>query len=592
MMAYRSICILLLMLCGAAAIHAQQPVVSAAGHWEGAITLPGTSLDVRVDLEETAGRWAGTIAIPAQGLRDFALGGVAVDGTAVSFVMPGIPGAPTFTGTVAADGKTIAGSFTQGGQTFPFSLERAATPAGTGGGTPQGMAGKGLAGHWQGALKPSPVMELRLVLEVTDALNGSLAGVLISVDQGSVRIPLTTLTESSGIRFEVGTIGAAFEGVMNASGSEIIGQWRQAGNALPLTFKRLASAPTFSRPQDPAPPYPYDEEEVTFANPQANITLAGTFTRPRGAGPHPAVVLISGSGPQDRDEALMGHRPFLVLADHLTRQGIAVLRYDDRGFGKSTGNFRAATHDDFVTDALAAVSWLKTRGEIDPARIGLVGHSEGGVAAPIAATKQPDDIAFIVLLAGPGVPMEDLLARQSQDLARVVGAGPEILEESAIWQKRVFSLLKQDLDRATLENQLRTLLQQQTAELTDEQRKAFGYTEAMMESQMQMVLTPWFRQLLVYDPRVFLRQVKVPVLAINGEKDLQVAPGPNLAGIREALAAGGNTDVTIREFPGLNHLFQTATTGAVAEYATIEETFNAEVLTTISAWIRQRTGLR
>jgi pimeloyl-ACP methyl ester carboxylesterase len=287
----------------------------------------------------------------------------------------------------------------------------------------------------------------------------------------------------------------------------------------------------------------------------------------------------------------MGHRPFLVLADHLTRQGIAVLRYDDRGVGKSTGNFGAATHDDFVTDALAAVSWLKTQGDIDPARIGLIGHSEGGVAAPIAAVRQPGDIAFIVLLAAPGVPMEDLLARQSQDLARAAGAGPAIIEQSAVWQKAVFTLLKQDLDRATLENRLRTLLQQQVAELTDEQRKTFGYTEAMMESQMQMVLTPWFRQLLVYDPRVVLRQVKVPVLALNGERDLQVAPGPNLAGVRTSLTAGGNTEVTVRELPGLNHLFQTSKTGAMTEYGAIEETFNPAVLAAISGWVRQRTGL-
>jgi pimeloyl-ACP methyl ester carboxylesterase len=468
----------------------------------------------------------------------------------------------------------------------------AARTAEAGGETPAGVAGKGLAGYWQGALKASPVMDLRLVLEIEDAADGSLTGVLISVDQGGVRIPLTTISGNSGaVRVEAGAIRGAFEGVMNANGSEVSGQWRQGGNELPLVFRRLAAAPTFGRPQDPTPPYPYDEEEVTFSNRQAAVTLAGTFTRPRGAGPHPAVVLISGSGPQDRNEALMGHRPFLVLADHLTRQGIAVLRYDDRGFGKSTGNFGAATHDDFVTDALAAVSWLKTRGDIDPARIGLVGHSEGGVAAPIAAVRQPGDIAFIVLLAAPGVPMEDLLARQSQDLARAAGAGPEILEQSGVWQKAVFALLKQDLDRATLENRLRTVLQQQVAELTDEQRKTFGYTDAMMEGQMQMVLTPWFRQLLAYDPRVVLRQVKVPVLALNGEKDLQVASGPNLAGIRESLTAGGNMGVTVRELPGLNHLFQTSRTGAITEYGVIEETFNPAALAAISGWIRQRTGL-
>jgi pimeloyl-ACP methyl ester carboxylesterase len=589
MTAYRSICILLLVACGAAATHAQQPPASAAGHWEGAITLPGTSLDVRVDLEEAAGRWAGTIEIPAQGLRGLALGGVAVEGSAVTFAMPGIPGAPTFTGTVAADRTTITGTFTQGGQAFPFRLARTAR---TGGETPEGVAGKGFAGHWQGALKPSPVMELRLVLEIADAASGSPTGIMISVDQGGVRVPLTMLTDDNGaVRVEASGIRAVFEGVMNANGSEISGQWRQGGNALPLAFRRLASAPTFSRPQDPTRPFPYEEEEVTFANPQANITLAGTFTRPRGAGPHPAVVLIGGSGPQDRDEALMGHRPFLVLADHLTRQGIAVLRYDDRGVGRSTGSFRAATHDDFVADTLAAVNWLKTRSDIDPARIGLVGHSEGGLAAPLAAVKQPGDIAFLVLLAGPGVPMEDLLVRQSQDLARIMGVDRDFLEQNSASQRAMFALLKEDTDSATLEDPLRALVQQQVVALTDEERKALGYTDAMMESQIQMVLTPWFRQLLAYDPRPVLRQVKVPVLALNGEKDLQVAARPNLAGMQEALTAGGNTEVSTRELPGLNHLFQTATTGSVAEYGVIEETFNPAALEAISEWIRRRTGL-
>lgn len=456
----------------------------------------------------------------------------------------------------------------------------------------QGVPGEGLVGHWQGSLRATPVIELRLVLEITESPDGGLAGQLVSVDQGNSRIPLTGVSERDGaVRIDAAGIGANFEGTLSPDGSELSGQWRQGGGERPLEFRRLAEAPSFGRRQDPVPPYPYAARDAMFENASAGIMLAGTFTRPEGDGPHPAVVLISGSGPQDRDEALMGHRPFLVLADHLTRRGIAVLRYDDRGVGRSTGDFRAATHDDFVSDALAAVAWLKDRPGIDPARIGLVGHSEGGVAAPLAAVKQPDDIAFMVLMAAPGVPMGELLTRQSTDIARAMGASPELLADSVESQRETLDLLRQDLEPADLETRLLALVQTQLARLTEEQRKAFGFNEAMVDAQVQMVMTPWFRHLLEYDPQTTLGQVTCPVLAINGGRDLQVAAEPNLDGIGAALAAGGNTDVTIRSFPELNHLFQTAVTGSPAEYGSIEETFNPEVLETISGWIRQHTGL-
>ncbi|MFN0068716.1 MAG: alpha/beta hydrolase family protein [Limisphaerales bacterium] len=558
-----------------------------AGHWEGAITLPGTALAIRVDLEQAAaGAWAGTIDIPVQGLRGFKLGEVAVKDAAVSFIMPGVPGDPKFAGALSADAKTISGDFAQGGQKLPFKLERRPKPAGTAGETPaKGVPGKGLAGHWQGSLKPTPVIELRLVLDITDAA-GALGGVILSVDQGGARIPITLLSEKDGaVRIEAQSVGGTFDGKLSADGSEIAGEWRQGGGKLPLIFKRLAKAPGFSRPQEPGKPYPYNEEEVSFSGGGAGVTLSGTLTLPRGAGPHPAVVLLSGSGPQDRDEAIMGHRPFLVLADHLTRQGIAVLRYDDRGVGGSSGSFAMATHEDFTADALAAVTWLKTRREIDPKRLGLVGHSEGGIVAPLAAVQRPEDVAFLVLLAGVGVPVEELLVRQGQDIARVMGADTDMLQKSAETQKAVFTLLREDLARPELERKLRDLLQGQMAGLTDGQRHALGVNDAMLEGQLQTVLTPWFRKLLGYDPRPTLRQVQCPVLAVNGEKDLQVAARANLEAIASALKAGGNPHVETLEFPGLNHLFQTCTTGAVAEYGQIEETFAPAALEKVSGWL-------
>lgn len=568
-----------------------QPADSAAGHWEGAITLPATSLEVRVDLQQADDTWSGSIDIPAQGLRGFKLGEVAVKDAAVTFAMPAIPGDPKFSGTLAADSKIISGDFTQGGQTFPFKLERKTKPTNAAGATPgKGVPGQGLAGHWQGSLQPTPLIELRLVLEITNAA-GALSGVMISVDQGGARIPITQLSEQEGaVRLEAQSVGGCYAGNLSSDGSEIAGTWKQGGGSLPLAFKRLATAPTLSRPQEPKPPLPYEVEEVVFDNLPAGIKLAGTLTKPRGAGPYSGVVLLTGSGPQDRDEAIMGHRPFLVLADHLTRQGIAVLRYDDRGVGKSTGDFGKAILKDFVTDALAAVAWLQTRKDINPRRLGLVGHSEGGLVAPLAAVQRPGDIAFLVLLAGVGVPMEELLVRQSRDLLRVMGVGDEMGEEQAAVQRSIFSIVKQQGASPDAPEQVREVMKRSLDRFTPEQLAAMGWTEAQLEVQVKIVLSPWFRDLLAFDPRPTLEKVQCPVLALNGEKDLQVAAKENLPAIREALLAGGNTQVTTREFPGLNHLFQTCSTGAVAEYGQIEETFSPVALSVISDWIRGQAG--
>lgn len=563
-----------------------------AGHWEGQITLPTTPLAIRVDLERTGDAWSGAIDIPVQGLRGFKLQPVNVDGAAVRFALPNIPGDPAFSGQLDQDARSISGDFTQAGQKFPFKLERRLRPAPAADKSPsKGLPGEGLAGHWQGALKPNPAIELRLALEIKRNASGAYEGAMVSLDQGHARIPISTLADTSGaVVMKVASIGATYAGQLSADGSEFTGEWQQAGQKLPLSFQRVAQAPRLHRPQEPQKPYPYAEEEVTMENPAAGIKLAGTLTLPGGPGPHSAVVLLTGSGPQDRDEAIMGHRPFFVLADHLTRAGLAVLRYDDRGVGKSSGDFAQATHPDFVEDALAAVAWLKARKEIDPRRIGLLGHSEGGIVAPLAAVKRPADIAFIVLLAGVGVPVDELLIRQGMDLARVMGASEDLIAKSTAAQRELFSLLKQATDSAAAEKLVRELTTKQLAEYTPEQRKAMGLSEAMIESQSKVAASPWFRQLLAYDPRPTLRRVQCPVLALNGGKDLQVAALENLAAIREAVTAGGNPRVKIVELPGLNHLFQTCTTGAVSEYGQIEETISPSVLGLVSDWIREQHG--
>jgi pimeloyl-ACP methyl ester carboxylesterase len=571
---------------------AAPPPASPVGHWEGAITLPNTRLAIHLDFENAKGVWSGTIDIPVQNLRNFRLDPVSVDGSAIRFSMPAIPGDPTFVGKLAVDGRMIGGGFTQGGQEFPFEVARTAVSAATAGETPdKGLPGNGIVGSWQGSLKPTPIIALRLGLEITNTA-GKLDGVLISLDQGQSRIPLTSIADADGkVLVKIDKIGGTFEGRINADGSEIAGDWQQGRGAKePLVFKRTAKTVVLNRLQEPKKPFPYSEEEVRIENEVAGIRLAGTLTLPQGNGPHPVVVLITGSGPQDRDESVMGHKPFLVLADHLARRGIAVLRYDDRGVAKSTGDFSAATHLDFVEDALAAVRWLKARPEIDPKHIGLVGHSEGGVVAPLAAVKQPDDIAHIVLLAGVGVPMSDLLVRQGVDLGRVMGMDEKTLAKIAAAQRAMYPKLNAATTRADAEKIVRETSAEQLAEYTVAQREAMGLTDVMIEQQVKTASSPWFRTLIAYDPAPTLRRVTCPVLAINGEKDLQVACNENLEAIAAALKTGGNSHVKTIAFPGLNHLFQTCETGAVSEYGQIEETFNPRALTAVSDWIAEQAS--
>ena len=318
------------------------------------------------------------------------------------------------------------------------------------------------------------------------------------------------------------------------------------------------------RPQEPTPPYPYQEEQVTFVNAKAGITFAGTLTLPASPTASPAVVLITGSGAQDRDETIAGHKPFLVLADALTRRGIAVLRVDDRGVGGSGGTMATATSEDFVDDALAAVAYLRGRKDIDAKRIGLVGHSEGGLIAPIAATRSKD-IAFIVLMAGPGITGDQILFLQGAAIMRANGASEAAISRNREVQQRLFDVIRTEKDDAAAKEKIKSIAPGQ-----------------------ERVATPWFRYFLSYDPVPVLQKVTCPVLAINGEKDLQVPYRENLDAIGKALRAGGNTDVTTLSMPNLNHLFQTSQTGAPSEYAKISETFAPAALDAISDWILKR----
>jgi pimeloyl-ACP methyl ester carboxylesterase len=441
---------------------------------------------------------------------------------------------------------------------------------------------------WQGALEVGGI-KLRLVLKITKNPDGTLKATLDSVDQGAMNLLVDTIIiENKTMRFTMKSIGGSYEGTLNEDKTEVSGRWTQSGQSLPLVFKRVAEqaqVPQMKRPQEPKKPYPYREEDFVFANPEAGITLAGTLTLPKGPGPFPAAVLISGSGQQDRDETVFGHRPFLIIADYLTRQGIAVLRYDDRGVGQSTGDPANATSADFATDALSAVRYLQTRREINPQKIGLIGHSEGGLIAPMVAVQAPDEIAFIVLLAGPGVTGEELILLQAELIARANGVSEEIIAQNLAIQRRVFAVVKEKSDTIEAEREIRDLLLEELSRLSEEEQKALGLSEAVIEAQTKQILSPWFRYFLTYDPRPTLSQVRCPVLVLNGEKDLQVPPSQNLPEIVKALEAGGNREYAVIKLADLNHLFQTSRTGSPSEYAQIEETFSPKALEMISAWM-------
>ncbi len=452
---------------------------------------------------------------------------------------------------------------------------------------PAKSADKEPAGFWQGTLKVGAI-ELRVVLNVTAGTDGGLTAILDIPDQGAKGIPIEGITvKDKDVQLDLKKLAASFEGKLSDDGKEIAGTWKQGGTDYPLTFKRLDKAPDYGRPQDPKKPYPYAEEEVTFENQKAGVKFTGTLTLPKGKGPFCAAVMITGSGAHDRDEALMGHRPFLVIADHLTRNGVAVLRYDDRGVGGSTGNKMAVTSADLAEDVLAAVAYLKGRPEIDPKKIGLIGHSEGGMIAPMAAVKS-EDVAFLVLLAGPGLSGEEILYRQGELIAKAEKVDDKKIAQQRTMHGKLFAILKKEKDDKAAREQMEALIQEETAKLSDEEKKEAEKRKAVSEAQTKFMLTPWFRYFLAYDPAPTLRRVKCPVLALDGERDLQVPAKADLDAIEQALKDGGNKDVTVKELPKLNHLFQTCETGAPTEYAKIEETFAPAALQLISDWIGKR----
>lgn len=541
-----------------------------AGDWLGTLSTAGAELRLVLHITKNPdGSIKATLDSVDQGANGIPVKSVTLNQSKLSLDVAAVHG--SYEGTVNKDATQIDGTWTQG-QTLLLTFKRASIVSKA---EHKEHKPSDIEGAWKGTLDTGAV-QLRVVFHITNTDDG-LTATLDSPDQGMKGLPTTSVTRNgSSLKIEVKSIAGAFEGKISSDLSQIDGTWSQGGGSLPLTLKRVrdeAELKDRPRPQNPVKPYPYREDEVSYENKQQNVTLAATFTIPQGKGPFPAVLLITGSGPQDRDESLMGHKPFLVLSDYLTRRGIAVLRADDRGVSKSTGHFSGATTADFSTDVEAGVAYLKTRPEAHPHKIGLIGHSEGGVIAPMVAARNPD-VAFIVMMAGTGVPGDQVLPEQVLLLAEASGETKERAEKDSASEREILALVEQDKDKdeAALKKDL-------------EDKLAKDSIQAEFGSQVGRITSPWFRYFLTYDPATALRKVKCPVLVLNGEKDKQVSPEQNLPAIRDALTEAGNKNFEIDELPGLNHLFQTAKTGAVSEYAQIDETMSPAAMQKIAEWI-------
>lgn len=543
---------------------------SIDGDWHGTASTPQGDLVLIVRFHSDSNGQHGTLESPHQAPGQLIpLQEPAVADGVLTFAVPAI--AASFRGTWSQ--QKWVGTLNQQ-IAMPLTLQRG-LPA------PAAVV-DGLDGTWNGTLRRNEV-DLRLVLRIETSAQGTIAR-LDSPDMGALDLPVLDLArDGSRLRFQVPAASVTYDALLDDGEQRLHGTWQRLGqDAVEVSFLRArdgTARATQHRPQTPAPPFPYLSRDVHYDNPFADgVRLAGTLTLPEGAGPFPAVVLISGSGPQDRNETAFGHQPFAVLADHLTRHGIAVLRHDDRGVAGSTGDHGAATSADFATDANASVRFLQQQAEIDADAIGLIGHSEGGMIAPLAVTSNAD-IAFMVMLAAPGTNTAHLAESQRRLLGLSQGISEASLAQSAPLMQRISGIVAAADTPAEAHSQLDAAIDQATLD-------RLGVAPAQRELWLQQLARPWHHYFLRYDARTVLAGVNIPVLALNGTLDHQVPADENLAAIVAALAH--NPDTTAIPLEGLNHLFQTAKTGAIGEYADIPETFAPSAMRHISDWINAR----
>lgn len=447
-----------------------------------------------------------------------------------------------------------------------------------------------IQGDWYGTLDAMGT-KLPLVFHISGT-DDALKGTMDSPDQGAFGIDMANLTFANGqFNATIPVIQASFKGTLSEQG--LAGDFTQAGFDFPMTLNNTPPVASGRKMREQEPrDFPYERVSVNFPGGAADVTMAGELTYPSDEKVEKVVVLISGSGGQDRNSELgkaINHRPFLVLSDYLTRAGIAVLRYDDRGIASSTGQFTGATSADFAEDANAAVNFLAKHPVTKDAKIGLAGHSEGGMIAPIVVAENPA-VDFLVLLAAPGVSCDTLMMEQSRLIQSAMGAPETLIERNLKPIRNAYSVIRQnpDMDDKELKTALIKVFKDAISDLPEPLQKSIQDKDAFASQQVGTLSNRWFRYFVSFDPKPYLEQVKIPVIALNGELDLQVPAEMNLDAISRAIGSNGNTNMTIVSLPGLNHLFQTATTGSPQEYGEIEETFNAGAMRIIADWINKQ----
>ena len=566
---------------GPGAVEAQT-VTDLAGCWTGAVGSGGSTRPAVLELSGSDADGAGAFTVLRGRADSRSIAGVVVADGSLSFEASGGAEGETLRGMFALDNEAMTGVLVSEADSTVVTLARAVQ---------QAEADTAALGVWRGVLDPG--FPMALVLRFRSAPCSQTHLTMDSPDQGATDLPATALRlVGDSVHFEMAYLEATFRGTLDRHAGVIAGTWTQRGTDMPLRVERTAADDRWGRPQDPQPPLPYRVEEVGYDNDADSVHLAGTLTLPEGIGPFPAVLLLSGSGPQDRDETIAGHRPFLVIADHLTRSGIAVLRVDDRGVGGSTGSVLTSTIDDNAGDALAGIAYLRARSDIDADRIGLIGHSEGGYVGPLAATRS-DDVAFVIMLAGPAVPVRDLLITQQEALARAADEPDEVIDARRTVTEALFDVMAREpidsIARIRMRGAVADLLDSAAQRRREVVDSLYGNRG---EASLDVMLTPWFRYLLAYDPGPALRALRVPLLALYGDLDLQVPADPSVQALERLRTSEMDSPVTVRVFPQLNHLFQHATTGLPAEYIRIEETIAPAVLRAMSEWITAATDSR
>jgi alpha/beta superfamily hydrolase len=447
---------------------------------------------------------------------------------------------------------------------------------------------KNIEGNWLGTLDVG--VKLRLVFHFTKATNGILSGTMDSPDQGIKGIQCSSvIIKGDSVLAEVAVIKGNYSGLL-ISDSIITGSWRQGQGAFALTMKKVNELPALNRPQTPKPPFNYNAEEVGYDNADKTVHLAGTFTYPKQGGPFPTAILLTGSGQQDRDETLFEHKPFAVIANALTKQGFAILRVDDRGTGKSTGDLLNATSADFAKDVEAGLTYLRTRAEADKNKMGLIGHSEGGLIAALVGAKNTT-LNFIVMLAGPGTKGSLLLGDQAEGILKSQGISAMAAQAYRSFYLQIINAAANAKDTVAAYNMAWKNYQGWKKSSSQNIRAQIGYTDDEVSSKIirgliAQLSVPWIKYFIKSDPVNLIQQMQAKVLALNGEKDLQVPAKQNLAGIKAALQKSKSKTYVTKELAGLNHLFQTCKACTIAEYSQLEETFSPMALNEISSWLK------